>query len=326
MADPADWDGAGATRASLALAFATLYVVWGSTYLAIRIAVVSWPPLLMAAVRFAVAGGGLYAFLRARGVAGPSWRGWGASLLVGGLLLAAGNGVVCWSEQWLPSGEASLIIATTPLWMTLLPWAAGGAPAPRPLVFLGVAAGLVGVATLLGAKVGGHAGAVGSARIMGARMGVLIAALSWSVGSLWSRRLPLPGNLGMAAAAEMLAASPILLIAGAARGEWHRLDIHSVTRSAWLAVGYLITFGSLAGFGSYVYLLKHTSPARTSTYAFVNPLVAVALGTVFARETFGPRMMVAAALIVGAVAAVVAGTGAPRDGVVGAPRLPGDRP
>ncbi|MES1210359.1 MAG: EamA family transporter [Pseudomonadota bacterium] len=297
------------SRASLLLAFATLYVIWGSTYLAIRVAVVSWPPLILAAVRFTVAGGGLYAWLRARGAAPPTRREWGAAAIVGTLLLGGGNGLVCWAEQWVPSGEAALIVASVPLWMTALPWMIGRARMPHPLALAGVALGLAGVGLLVGgAAPHAQSAAAGNALLAG-RVALLLASLSWSVGSLLSRRLPLPRQPAMASALEMLAAAPIIAAGAALKGEWGHFHLTAVSRGGWTALVYLIVFGSFAGFGSYVYLLKHATAARVSTYAFVNPLVAVLLGTFFAHEALATRTLAAAALIVCAVAAVVIGTG-----------------
>ncbi len=299
------------SRTRLLIAFATLYVLWGSTYFAIRVAVVSWPPFVLAAVRFAVAGGGLYVFLRARGAPRPSARSWGAATAVGALLLAGGNGLVCWAEQWVPSGETALIIATVPLWMTVLPWLARRAPAPRPAVLIGVAMGLVGVATLVGGATAGTRGSSGStSAVMAGRIAVLAASLSWSLGSLGSRHLPLPDQPFVATAMEMLTASPLLAAMALAAGAWGRFRLAAVTPAGWVALAYLVVFGSIAGFGSYVFLLKHTSAARASTYAFVNPLVAVALGAIAGGEVVGPRTAAAALLIVAAVGAVIFGSSA----------------
>jgi drug/metabolite transporter (DMT)-like permease len=298
----------GPSRALLLTAYATLYVVWGSTYLAIRIAVQSWPPLLLAATRFAIAGGGLYAVLRARGAPAPGRRAWWAAVLVGGLMLGGGNGTVCWAEQWVPSGETSLILASGALWMVVLPWLTGRAPAPRAVVLVGVLVGMAGVALLMG---GGHAAATlgGRASPLG-RVALLAASLSWVIGSLWSRRLPLPASVALASAMEMLVASPILFLAAGLRGEWTTFHLHAVTAAGWGALGYLIVFGSLAGFGSYLFLLVHEGPARASTNAFVNPLIAVALGAVLAAEAVGPRTVLAAGMIVAAVGAVILGSSA----------------
>jgi drug/metabolite transporter (DMT)-like permease len=301
------------SRSALLLAFATLYLVWGSTYLAIRIAVVSVPPFVAGALRFAAAGGGLYLFLRLRGLPRPTARNWGAATLVGALLLGSGNGLVCWAEQWVPSGETALIIATVPLWMTLLPWLGGRAKAPHPAALVGIALGLVGVGTLVGGgAVSGRATTPAAAALMAGRIGLLVACLSWAVGSLWSRRLPLPREAALATALQMLTASPILALAALARGEWARFHPAAVAPAAWLALAYLVVFGSLAGFGSYVFLLKHASPARASTYAFVNPLVAVVLGSVVAGEAVSPRTGGAALFIVTAVGAVIWGSSARR--------------
>jgi drug/metabolite transporter (DMT)-like permease len=300
------------SRAALLLAFAALYIIWGSTYLAIRIAVTSVPPFVGASLRFGIAGGGLYLFLRLRGAPRPASRNWGAAALVGALLLGAGNGLICWAAQWVPSGEIALIVATVPLWMTLLPWFARGAKAPHPAALAGIAIGLFGVATLVSGAPSGGRSAAGAALLAG-RIGILVASLSWAIGSIWSRRLPLASPPLLAASMQMLTASPILSLVGLARGEWGRFHVAAVSSRSWIALAYLAVFGSLAGFGSYVFLLKHTTPARASTYAFVNPLVAVVLGSVVAGEAVGARTALAALLIVSAVCAVIWGSSARRN-------------
>lgn len=296
-----------ARRAHLIIAFTLLYVCWGSTYLAIRIAIGTWPPLVMASARFTVAGSVLYAFLRARGTPAPTLRNWGAAVLSGGLLLGIGNGSVCWAEQWIPSSVAALIIASTPLWMTLLPWLGRRAPAPPALVMGGVLLGLTGVGILLGAGSATPVGATGGASPWAAAA-VIGATLSWAVGSLWSRRLPLPQSPFQSTAMQMLAAGPLLAVAGGVRGEFGHLTGAMLTRTPLLAIVFLVLFGSIAGFGSYVWLLRHTTPTRASTYAFVNPLIAVLLGCAIAGEPLGWRTFAASALIVGSVAAVVLGS------------------
>ena len=296
--------------AQVLLAFATLYVVWGSTYLAIRIAVASWPPLLMASVRFATAGTILYVVQRARGVPAPDRRGWGAAAIVGALLLLMGNGAVSWAEQWVPSGITALIVASVPLWMTLLPWVARRGPAPRPLVLLGVGVGLTGVGVLLGIGASRAARAPDGASLWGP-LALVGGCLTWSVGSLWSRRLPLPRAPFMATAAEMLAAAPMLFAASLARGELGTASAAAMlTPRALGALAYLVLFGSIAGFGSYVWLLKNVTPARVSTYAFANPLIAVFLGWALLAEPLAPRTYAATLIIVISVAAVVWGTAA----------------
>jgi drug/metabolite transporter (DMT)-like permease len=299
-----------ARQTHLILAFTLVYVCWGSTYLAIRIAIGTWPPLLMAGARFTVAGGVLYAFLRARGTPAPTPRNWGAALISGGLLLGIGNGSVCWAEQWIHSSVAALIIASTPLWMTLLPWLGGRAPAPPALVMVGVLLGLAGVGILLGAHNAAPAVATGGSPWAAAA--VVGATLAWAVGSLWSRRLPLPGSPFQSTAMQMLAAGPLLALAGAVRGEFGRVTPAMLTLTPLLAIAFLVVFGSIAGFGSYVWLLRNTTPTRASTYAFVNPLIAVLLGWAIAGEELGRRTFIASALIVSSVAAVVLGSAARR--------------
>jgi drug/metabolite transporter (DMT)-like permease len=220
---------------------------------------------------------------------------------------------VGWAEQWVPSGQTALIIASVPLWMTLLPWLGGRARMPHPAALAGIALGLLGVATLVGGgATAGRTTTTAAAALLAGRIGLLVASFSWAVGSLWSRRLPIPAEPALATALQMLTASPILALAALARGEWGRFHPAAVAPAAWIALAYLVVFGSLAGFGSYVFLLKHASPARASTYAFVNPLVAVVLGSVVAGETVSPRTGVAALLIVTAVGAVIWGSGARR--------------
>jgi drug/metabolite transporter (DMT)-like permease len=294
-----------ASKTLLLVAFATVYVVWGSTYLAIRIAVEHWPPLWLAAVRFAIAGTGLYTVLRLRGAPAPGWRAWLAATLIGGLMLAGGNGTVCWAEQWVPSGETALILSAGPLWTVLLPWVFRRAKAPRPLVALGVVVGLAGVAVLIGGHGGG--GAVGRALLLG-RLSLLFASLSWVVGSLIMHRVPLPKSAALATAMEMVMAAPILALAALAHGDLSRFHFAALTPGAWAALAYLVVFGSLAGFGSYIYVLVHAGPTRASTGAFVNPLIAVVLGAAVAGEAMGARTAIAAAMIIAAVAGVILGT------------------
>jgi len=297
--------GSSHSKTLLLVAFATVYVVWGSTYLAIRIAVAHWPPLWLATVRFAIAGVGLYTVLRLRGAPAPGWRAWLAAAVVGGLMLGGGNGTVCWAEQWVPSGETALILAAGPLWTVLLPWIFRRAKAPRPLVALGVVIGLAGVGVLIG---GGGPGAAGGRALLAGRLSLLFASLSWVVGSLIQHRLPLPKSAALATAMEMVVAAPLLALASLVHGDLSGFHFSAITPGAWAALGYLVVFGSLAGFGSYVYVLVHAGPTRASTGAFVNPLIAVVLGAAIAGEAMGVRTAIAAAMIIAAVAGVILGT------------------
>lgn len=269
-------------------AFLALYLVWGSTYLFIRIGVESWPPLLMAGVRFVVAGSLLYGFLRWRGVPAPTWPQWRAAGAIGFLLLSCGNGGVTLAEHaGVASGVAALAIATVPLF-TLLFGLLWGQRNTR-LEWAGILMGLAGIALLnLGSNL--QASPMGSALI-------LFAAASWAFGSVWSKSLPLPSG-AMASAAEMLAGGAALLIGSALSGE--RMT-QMPTAAGWAALAYLVFFGSILAFSAYMYLLKNVRPAAATSYAYVNPAVAVLLGIVFAGERIGVEECMAMAVIIGAV-------------------------
>lgn len=278
-------------------AFSAIYLIWGSTYLAIRFAIETLPPFFMAGTRFVIAGAVLYGFARLRGASPPARFHWGTAAVVGGLLLLGGNGGVSWAEQLVPSGLAALLIATVPLWMVVLDWVWHGGVRPGGRVAVGLLSGFAGVALLVspGELAGGsHVDPVGAAVLM-------LAALSWAAGSLYSRRARLPDSPLLGTAMEMFAGGVLLLMAGLVTGEWARLEIDEVSLRSVLSVGYLIVFGSLIGFTAYIWLLKVTTPARVSTYAYVNPVVAVFLGWALASEPLTFRTLLAAAVIVTAV-------------------------
>jgi drug/metabolite transporter (DMT)-like permease len=288
-------------RARLLVAFAAVYVVWGSTYLAIRFAVETLPPLLMAGARFILAGLILLAWARAReGVAWPTPREWLTGLIGGTLLLLGGNGGVAWAEQRVPSGIAALLVAVVPLWMVLLEWLRPGGHRPRGAVFAGVGLGLVGLALL----VGPDALRSGSGSDAAGALVLIFASLSWAAGSLYTKWAPRARSGTVGAGTQMLAGGVVLLIAGAIAGEPSRLDLaHASTRSL-LGFAYLVTFGSLIGFTAYFYLLGHTTAAKASTYAYVNPVVAVLLGWAIGHETVTSRTILAAAVILAGVAII----------------------
>jgi drug/metabolite transporter (DMT)-like permease len=281
----------------VASAFAAIYLIWGSTYLAIRFAIETIPPYLMGGVRFLLAGAVLYAVLRWRGVPAPSRRHWRAALIVGGLLLFGGNGGVMVAEQFVPSSLAALIIATVPLWMVLLNWKWGDQVRPTVGTAIGLGLGLLGIG-LIAAP--GQSAAEGAVNPIGLAM-LILASLSWSIGSLYSRRAQLPTNALLSTAMEMLAGGGLMLIAGLLLGQGTQIRLDQVSVLSLTALSYLVFFGSLIGFTAYVWLLKVSTPARVSTYAFVNPVVAVFLGWAFAGEELSPRVLVAAAVIVLAV-------------------------
>jgi drug/metabolite transporter (DMT)-like permease len=277
-------------RLSLPLlgAFFALYIIWGSTYLAIRIGIESWPPLMLAGVRFSLAGAMMFAFLRWRGAPMPSVRQWGSAALIGILLLACGNGGVTLAEHaGVASGVAALAIAVVPLF-TLLFGLFWGQRNTR-LEWSGIALGLVGIALLnLGSNL--------QASPLGAGL-VIFAAATWAFGSVLSRYLTLPAG-AMASACEMLVAGVVMLIGSYLSGE-------RMTRlpdlSGWLVLAYLVVFGSIVAFSSYMYLLKNVRPAAATSYAYVNPAVAVMLGVAFANETIGVEEFVAMVVIISAV-------------------------
>jgi drug/metabolite transporter (DMT)-like permease len=291
---------APASRAHLVLGFAAVYILWGSTYLAIRFAVESFPPFVMAGTRHLTAGLILFAFLRWRGVPLPTARHWKSAAVIGALLLLGGNGLVSWSEQRVPSGLAALIVASVPLWMALVQ---GIQKRRRPptAVLTGLLVGLAGLMLLV---VPGRFGGGEHVDLLGAAA-LLTAALSWVIGSLYSRRAVLPSSTLLAISMEMIAGGTILWIFGLAFGEGARIHAAEFTPKALFSLGYLVVFGSLIGFSAYIWLLKVSTPARVTTYAYVNPVVAVLLGWVFGGEALTLRIAISAALIVGAVALII---------------------
>lgn len=272
----------------LIAAFFALYVIWGSTYLVIRIGVEYWPPLLLAGIRFVIAGTLMYAFLRWRGAPAPTWAQWKAAGIIGILLLSCGNGAVSIAEHTgVASGVAALAVATVPLF-TLLCGYFWGARNTR-LEWAGIVLGLIGIGMLnLGSNL--QSSPTGAALLV-------FAAAAWAFGSVWSRHLPLPQG-AMASAVEMLVGGVVLLIGSAVSGE--RLESLPPVEG-WVALAYLIFFGSIIAFNAYMYLLKNVRPAAATSYAYVNPAVAVLLGIVFVGETIGIEEALAMAVIISAV-------------------------
>jgi drug/metabolite transporter (DMT)-like permease len=290
------------TRARLIAGFATVYVLWGSTYLAIRIGVETIPPFIMGAIRFLIAGSVLYFLVRPR--ERPTLAQWKSDAIVGVLLLVFGNGAVMWAEQKMPSGIASLIVAVVPLWMVLLDWARRGGRRPTAIVMLGVVLGLVGLAILV------NPFAPSSTAVD--RLGVLAllgGSLSWAIGSLYSKHAPHHPKPLVAPAMQMLAGGAGLVILSVLSGELTRFHPRAVSTHSMFAVLYLVIFGSLVGYSVYIWLLRVATASAVSTYAYVNPVVAVFLGWLILSEPLTPRTLVAAAVIVGAVALITRGSG-----------------
>ena len=269
-------------------AFFALYVIWGSTYLVIRIGVQYWPPLMLGGIRFIIAGALMYGFLRWRGVPAPTWPQWRAAGMIGILLLSCGNGAVTVAEHiGVASGVAALAVATVPLF-TLLCGYFWGARNTR-LEWAGIVLGLIGIAMLnLGSNL--------QSSPLGAVL-LIFAAAAWAFGSVWSKHLSLPQG-AMASAAEMLVGGVVLMIASTLSGE-HLDSLPPI--EGWVALAYLIGFGSIIAFNAYMYLLKNVRPAAATSYAYVNPAVAVLLGIVFAGESIGIEEALAMAVIISAV-------------------------
>ncbi|HEX7126297.1 MAG TPA: drug/metabolite exporter YedA [Thermodesulfobacteriota bacterium] len=274
-------------------ALGLLYVIWGSTYLAIALAIEGFPPFLMSGIRFVVAGALLYPLLRLRGAPAPAAAEWRGAAIVGTFLLVGGNGGVAFAEQWVASGVAAVVIATTPIWTGLFAGLFGRWPSRVEWVGLGL--GLAGVVLL-------NTGADLRAHPVGA-VALLLAAVCWAFGSAWSRYLSMPSGL-MAVAAQLLVGGAALILLGLAAGE--RLTAWPSARALW-AFAYLIVVGSLVGYTAYIYLLGRVRPALATSYAYVNPVVAVALGALVAGERITGTTIVSMMVILAGVALVLVG-------------------
>jgi len=280
----------------MVLAFAAVYIIWGSTYLAIRVGVRAWPPFLMSGLRFVTAGSLLYALLRVRGVRAPARAEWGHAAIAGLLMLTGGNGLVTLAEKQVPSNLTALLVAAVPLHMALLDWARPGGKPPRRRVVIGIGVGAAGMALLVS---GGRAMSHDvSALAIGA---ILLSGVVWAAGSLYARYGALNAHPVMAAAQQMLTGGAAMLLISAARGEPGVVARTGVTAESALALAYLTIFGSLVAFSAFGWLIKATTPARLSTVAYVNPLVAVVLGWAILGERLGARAIAGAAMIVCAV-------------------------
>ena len=296
------------SRTALVIGFATIYLVWGSTYLGIRIAVETLPPFLMAGVRFLVAGAlmaGFIGFTRGFKAKRHQWR---DNAIIGAFLLLGGNGLVSWSEQKVPSGIATLMVSIGPLFIVLLDWlvltvSKDGQRGTKPtlLTFVGLALGFLGLALLVGPNVW----EAGVGHLDGLRVLALIGAcLFWGIGSLYTRYARDPAEPLTGAAIQMLCGGGWLLLVSLLAGEPFHFEVTLVSARSIGAWVYLVLFGSLIGFTTFVWLMKHSTPARVSTYAYVNPIVAVFLGWLVLHEPVNPRIFAAAAIIITGVALI----------------------
>ena len=284
-------------RTALIVAFGVIYVVWGSTYLAIRVAVQTLPPFLLAGARFVVAGAILAAWLAATRGFRPTRRQWLDNTIVGALLLVGGNGIVVWAEQKIPSGLASLIISVAPFFFVLFDWMLPHGRRPSLATLTGLVLGFAGLALLIGP------GSLTTGRSLDLPRvaGLLIGCACWAGGSVYSRFAHRPAEPLAAATLQMLCGGALLVLTGSIRGEWASFDAHAISLHSALAWLYLVIIGSLVAFPCYVYMLKHSTPARVSTYAYVNPVVAVFLGWLVLGEAVTLHTLVASAVIITAV-------------------------
>ncbi|HEV8618218.1 MAG TPA: EamA family transporter [Candidatus Udaeobacter sp.] len=294
---------AAPTKIRIIIAFAALYLIWGSTYLGIRFAIETIPPFLMAGSRFLLAGIIMYAIAWSQGITKSSWANWRTSLIIGACLILGGNGGVTVSEKYIDSGLAALIVAIVPIYIVVLGWAAGIAPRPTPIVWLGLIGGFVGVGVLLGPALGlssngGRHPAIGMSIL-------LVSSFIWSAGSLYSRTSRHAASPFLTAAQQMLCGGLLLLLASFAIGETRLFHPNSMSILSLASFAYLVIIGAVVGYTAYIWLLRHCDPAKVATYAYVNPIVAVLLGAAFAGEILTMRTLVAASLIIGSVALVI---------------------
>jgi len=282
---------------ALIAAFAAIYLIWGSTYLAIKIALESMPPFLMISARFAVAGVLLLLFLLLKGYKIPTLLQWKNSAIMGTLTLAGGVGVVAWAEQWIDSGLAALLVTSVPLYMILLEWLWKKGPRPDSRVITGLVLGLVGMMILINpVELIASMSAGGFAAVV-----ILVSSFSWSYASILGRDLKLPENVFMSTAVQMIMGAVTLLIMGLVSGEASEVNFSAFSLGSWTAWAYLVVFGSIIAFSAYVYLIGRASPGRIATYAYVNPVVAVILGAWLGGEQIGFRVGVAVVVLLAAV-------------------------
>lgn len=297
-------DSSRPSSTQIVVAFAAIYLIWGSTYLGIRYAVETIPPLLMMGLRHLAAGSALYAWTRWRGVARPRLRDWKYPAIVGTALFVGGHGGLAWGEQTVPSGVAALLGATLPIWILILArvWSTERKFSRSALA--GIALGFVGVAVLFGPDLLRHSGGL---NLVGAAA-VLLATFIWAAGTIYMRNVPMPASPTLSAAMQMMAGGASLVAAASITGETAHFHFAAVTARSWMALAYLAVFGSLVAFTAYTWLQRVEKPSRVATYAYVNPVVAVLVGWLVAGEPINALTVVAMTIILAAVALVNLGT------------------
>ncbi|HEY0242271.1 MAG TPA: EamA family transporter [Gemmatimonadaceae bacterium] len=291
------------SRTRILAAYAAIYLIWGSTYLGIRFTIETIPPFLMGGVRFMIAGAFLYLVMRARGEPKPTRIQWRSAAIIGALLILGGNGAVVWAEQFVPSGITALLVAILPVWIVLIEWLGPAHTRPTPGVVAGLLLGIIGIVILIGPSALTPAGSPMSGILKGAVV-LMLGSLTWALGTIYSRHAPLPTSAFVATGMEMLCGGAMLALLAIAAGEPTRFDLAEVSARSMIGFVYLTLIGSLVGFTAYIWLLDHEPASRISTYAYVNPVVAVFLGWAIAGEPLTLRTLIAAAIIIGAVALI----------------------
>jgi drug/metabolite transporter (DMT)-like permease len=286
-------------RTKVLFALAIVYVIWGSTYLGIRFAIESFPPFTMAGIRYLVAGLLMYGFARPTVRVGPSRIEWRDATIIGGSLLVCGNGGITFAEQYLPSGLVALLVTTLPVYMTLFAWWIGISNRPNYKVFVALFIGIIGVLILTSARKSSEASWNPGVVVP------LIASAIWAAGSLFAKRAAKPSSANLSIGMQMIAGGVILLCLGLGFGEWARIRPELITIKSIVSLLYLVVFGSIIAFSAYVWLVRSCSPALVGTYAFVNPVVAVFLGWMFAGETIDLRMIIGSVVILVAVGLII---------------------
>jgi drug/metabolite transporter (DMT)-like permease len=286
------------SRISIVFAFLAIYIIWGSTYLAIKYAVITIPPLLMSGVRYLVAGIVVYLFAKANGAPKASWKQWKNTVIIGGFLFLIGNGAVSTAETLIPSGIAALIVCSVPIWFALWGWLIFKNGKPGLITILGIIIGFIGILILVGP---------GSFLTTGVEINpvgvviITVGSIGWSFGSLYATKADLPSSNLATTGMQMLTGGILLLIGAAVKGEFNSFQWHAVSRDSSLALAYLIIFGSMVAFSAYSWLIKVSTPSLVSTYAYVNPVVAVFLGWLFRGEKIDIYTIVGSVIIIAAL-------------------------
>jgi len=283
------------SRISIILAFAAVYVIWGSTYLGIKYAIQTMPPLLMSGVRYFIAGLIVFVIAISTGALFPKKIHWRNTLIIGALLVLMGNGGVALAESLIPSGIASLIVCSVPMWFALFGWLFFNKGKPGALTISGIVLGFIGMIVLVGPKNILH---VGQGINLAGVLIITVGSMGWSVGSLLVARIELPKNQIITIGMQMLCGGFLLFIAGLIKGEYNQVHFNAISTSSLLAMGYLITFGSIVAFSAYSWLLRVVSPSLVSTYAYVNPAIAVFLGWMFLKEPIDKYTIIGSVFIV----------------------------